>query len=103
MQAYIKRYLPTALSSRLSHIQETVMAALSSLAKILGEGSAIHSPPALFFFFKVEISSRTNSTLWARISPQWLSELRRLWPNVPWKLCVSSFPDRFPHYTWTAA
>ena len=26
----------------------------------------------------------TNSTLQARISPQWLSELRRLWPSVPW-------------------
>ena len=25
----------------------------------------------------------TNSTLYARTSPQWLSELRRLWPNVP--------------------
>ena len=34
--------------------------ASSSLAKILGECSTIHSPPALFFFFfRVEISSRT--------------------------------------------
>ena len=33
--------------------------AFSSLAKILEECSIIHSPPALFFFFKVEISSRT--------------------------------------------
>ena len=38
--------------------------------------------PAFFFFFKVEISLRTL-ILYARISPQWLSELRRLWPNVP--------------------
>ena len=38
----------------------------------------------LFFFFEVEISLRTLiPLLCARISPQWLSELRRLWPNVP--------------------
>ena len=45
-----------------------------------------HSFPARFsfFFFKVENSSRTlNSTFQARISPQMLSELRRLWLNVP--------------------
>ena len=27
--------------------------------------------------------AHTNFTLQARISPQWLSELRRQWPNVP--------------------
>ena len=26
----------------------------------------------------------TNSSLSTRIRPQWLSELRRLWPSVPW-------------------
>ena len=26
--------------------------------------------------------AHTDSTLYARISPQWLSELRRLWPSV---------------------
>ena len=66
-----------------------VVVAFPSLARILGECSAIHSTPALFFLFffvfEVEISSFAyiNSTLYARISPQWLSELRRLWPNVP--------------------
>ena len=36
-----------------------VVVALSSLTRILGECSTIHSPPALFFFFfKVEIGSR---------------------------------------------
>ena len=37
-----------------------VVVAVSSLARILGECSTIHSPPALlfsFFFFKVDISS----------------------------------------------
>ena len=34
-----------------------------------------------------EISSRTlNSILYARISPQWLNELRRLRPSVPWRV-----------------
>ena len=46
-----------------------------------GECSVIHSPHALFY---VEISSRTLSPLfYAGLSPQWLSELRRLWPNSP--------------------
>ena len=31
----------------------------ASLARILGEGSAIHSPPAFFLLFEVEISSLT--------------------------------------------
>ena len=43
--------------------------------------------PRLRFFVVVVGSgnqlAHTNSTLWTRISPQWLSELRRLWPNVP--------------------
>ena len=39
----------------------------------------------------------TNSTFYARISLQWLSELRRLWPNVPWQVACELFPDRFPH------
>ena len=45
----------------------------------------------------------TDSTLYARISPQWLSELRQLWPNVLGKLHVSSNLARFPHYAWTVA
>ena len=28
----------------------------------------------------------TNSTLYTRISPQWLSELRWLWLSVPWRV-----------------
>ena len=69
-----------------------MVVAFSSLAGMLEEFSTVHSPPALllllllllFFFFEVEISSRTfNSALYARISLRWLSELKRLWPNVP--------------------
>ena len=38
----------------------------------------------LFIYLSVEIRSHvTNSTFQPRISPQWLSELRRLWPSVP--------------------
>ena len=37
-----------------------------------------------FFFFELQNSSRTLISLfYARISPQWLSEPRRLWPTVP--------------------
>ena len=45
----------------LPHVVHLVVVAFSSRARILGECSATHSPPALFFFFffKVEISSRT--------------------------------------------
>ena len=66
----------------------TTVVALSLLASVLGECSTVHSPCAFFFFFfwsgyKLE---HTNSTLFVRISPQWLSELRRLWPSVPWQV-----------------
>ena len=37
-----------------------------------GENDHLFPTCVLFFF-----------TLYARIGPQWLSELRRLWPNVP--------------------
>ena len=49
--------------------------------RFLGKGSTIHSLPALFFFWRKFV--HTNSTLFARIGPQWLSELRQLWPCVP--------------------
>ena len=60
------------------------MVSYSSLAGILGECSTIHSPLRL----KKKKRSRdelvhTNFTLCARIRPQWLSDLRRLWRNVP--------------------
>ena len=40
----------------------------------------------LFFvvvFFSGDQLARTSSTLHGRMSPQWLSELRRLWSSVP--------------------
>ena len=37
---------------------------------------------AFFFFLKVKIRLHANSILQARISPQWLRELRRLWPTL---------------------
>ena len=44
-----------------------------------------------FFFFLSFVWSgdklvHTNSTLYAKISLQWLSKLRRLWPSVPWQV-----------------
>ena len=42
---------------------------------------------SFFFFCEVEISSRTLIPLFMTGSVlQWLSELRRLWPNVPWQV-----------------
>ena len=74
-----------------------VVVAFSSLARIRGECSIIHIPPALFFFFFwVEISSRSliplfrpwsvhiGSASWDDCDPVFPDELR-----------VSSFPDRF--------
>ena len=96
---------------------------LSSFARIWGECSDIHSPPALclflscfifvvvvclvfFFFFwgGVEISSRTLIPLFMPASihsgsASW-DHCGRMFSD---KLRVSSFPKRFPHYAWTAA
>ena len=60
--------------------------AFSSLAGTLGKASTIHARRRLFFFFFFRSGDQiahTNLTFWDRISPQWLSQLRRLWPNVP--------------------
>ena len=81
-----------------------MVVAFSSLARIWGECSTIRSPSALFklfiLFFYSSLSgdslTHTNSTLYARNSPQWLSELRRLWQSAPDGLRVISFPNRLP-------
>ena len=59
-----------------------VVVAFSSLVRILGECSTINSLTVIFFFFSGDYLTHTNSTLYARIGQRWLSELRRLWPNV---------------------
>ena len=53
--------------------------AFSSRARVWGEYSTIHSRLRLFFsfFFSGDQVAHTNSTLKARISPQWLSDGRR--------------------------
>ena len=38
----------------------------------------------------------SNFTLQARISPQWHSELRRLWPNVPWQVACELVSGQIP-------
>ena len=63
-------------SVTVSHLSHVVAAAFSSLARILGECSTSHSSTLI-------PHAHTNSTLYARISPQWLSELKRLWLGVP--------------------
>ena len=39
---------------------------------------------AFFFFLSGDQFVHTNSTVYARIGSQWLSEQRWLWPSVPW-------------------
>ena len=77
--------------------------AFSSLARILGECSTVHSPPALLCF-KVEISSRTLIPLFRSESVNGGSASSDDCDLVfPDELHVSSFPDRSPDYAWTAA
>ena len=62
-----------------------MVVAISSFARILGKCLTIHSRqcfPPLFF----ESGHQLISTLYAKISLQWLSELRRLWANVLWEV-----------------
>ena len=83
-----------------------VMVAFSSHARILGECLTIHSLPVLYynFFFKVEISLRKLVPLFTpglvHSGSASLDDCGRMFPD---KLRVSSFPDRFAHYAWTAA
>ena len=56
-----------------------VVVAFSSLARILGECSTIHSPPALFFFFfKWRLARAHKFHSLGQDQSKWLSELRRL-------------------------
>ena len=74
-----------------------------------------HSFPAsafsFLFFFEVEIWSGTliplfrpgsihSSSVHSGSVHSGSDDCGRMFPN---KLCVSLFPDEFPHYTWTAA
>ena len=61
-----------------------VVVAFSSFARIW-ENIRLFIPRlrAFFVFLSGDKLALINSTLYARISLQWLSELRRLWPNVP--------------------
>ena len=40
----------------------------------------------VFYAYNGDQLAHINSTLYARISPQWLSELRQLWPSVAWQV-----------------
>ena len=59
--------------------------ALSSLATIFGRVFDFSFPACAFDFFFLcgDWLAQTSSTLYVRISLQWLSELRRVWPNIP--------------------
>ena len=73
----------------------------SSLARILGECATIRSPPALFFFLKRRLArAQQFHTL---CQDQSTVAQRAETTMVEFSLRVSSFPDRFPYYAWTAA
>ena len=74
-----------------------VVVAFSSRARILGECSTSHSPPALFFFY-VEISSRTLIPLFRPGSVHSGSArcLRLLWPNGPWRVACQLVSPQIP-------
>ena len=80
-----------------------MVVAFSSCARILGQCSTIQSLHALFFF-KVEISSHKLIPLFR---PGSVNSGSVRWDDCNWifpdALCVSSFPDRFPHSAWTSA
>ena len=85
-----------------------MVVAFFSPGRIWGECSTTHFPLALFVvvfcLFLVEISSRTLNPLF---KPESVHSGSASWDDcnrvLPDELRVSSFPDRFPHYTWTAA
>ena len=68
-----------------------------------GRPFILHLHIFLGFFLEVEISSCALIPLYARISPQWLSELRRLAEYFLTSCMWAHFLDRYLHYTWTAA
>ena len=79
------------------------MVAFSSRARIWGEYSTIHSPPAIFFlkwrlarekFFPLFRPGSVHS------GSASLDDCDRVFPD---ELLASSIPDRFPHSAWTAA
>ena len=74
--------------------------------RLQGFGGNVRSfiPCLHFFFFEVEISLRTLIPLFmtGSVHSGWASwdDCGRMFHD---KLRVSSFPDGFPHYSWTAA
>ena len=84
--------------SVLSHgNSQMVVGALYSLARIWGERSTIHSLPAFFFFFKVEIRSNTLIPLFM---PGSVHSGSASWDGcgrlIPDRLRMNSFPEKFP-------
>ena len=89
-----------------------VVAAFSSLVRIWGDFVhvcarvcvwTIHSLRALSSFFKWR-SAHTHRFHFPRPrSDQWLCKPRRLWMSFSWwAVCDHVFPERTPHFAWTA-
>ena len=88
-----------ALDTRV--MPEVVVVAFSSHARILGEDWSIRSPLAF-----------CCSCCCCKVEINWRTIISLFWPGsvhsgsaecFPDELRVSSFPDRFTHYAWTAA
>ena len=63
---------------------QVVVVAFSSHARIGGGGgSTNHYMPAFFFFWSGDQIEHLNSTLQAKISPHWFTDLRWPWTSVP--------------------
>ena len=56
-----------------------------------------------FFFLKWRLAWAHLFHSLARISLQWLSMLRWLWPSVFWWVACELFPEWFPCYAWIVA
>ena len=109
---HITQHLYIHQQSALSHtslnthnLNHNMVVVVVAFARIWGECSTIHSLPALYLLlFKVEISTYT---LIPFFRPESVHSGLVSWHDCgqvfPDELHVSLFPDRFPHYAWTAA
>ena len=78
--------------------------ASSSLARNLGDGLTIYSPPVLFILLIGNKLARTSSTFFLRSGSVHSGSAN--WDNCgPRRVMCELFflNDRFPHYAWTAS
>ena len=105
-QRWIRLWREAVFSSHRMHFMVVVVVAFPSLTKILGVFDHLFSACDFFLllFLSEDWLARTNSTLYMTGC---VHSGSASWDDCGWmfpdKLRVSSFPDRVPHYAWTAA